>query len=285
MRKSEQEEVFKQKQKRSRRRHRHSHHAIGKPEARTSMMHATLTLDRLVLWCWVLLQASCTAAAAVFELDLDISIADKSNKNHNHYKDLMHDPSRTYVAVYAVEPAAGSAAAGPADATLAYLSTVHADDEGVFHLSLPQGAGDRPADVFQLNFQSLDVFFAVSSQFRVHVAQSAATVQQHLPGLHPSLQSSLPSVLVDDATHAAVLDGALFRISLNHYLQQDAAGLAATVVRSIPFMSTILASRWMTIAFVSVIIVALLPAVLTRLDPDFADRLVEAQQEANQAQH
>ena len=236
-------------------------------------MHTTLTLQRLVLWCLVLLQAGCGFAAAVFNLDLDISIPDKSNKNHNYYKDLMHDPSRTFVSVYAV-----------ANDTLAYLSTVHADDEGVFHLLLPQGSGDRPVSVFQLNFQSLDLLFAMSPQFRVHVAPTAATIQQHLPGLHATLQNRLPSVLVDDATHTAVLDGNLFRISLNQYLQQDAAGLAATLVRSIPFMSTILANRWMTIAFVSVIIVALLPAVLTRLDPDFADRLVEAQQQAQQDQ-
>lgn len=234
-------------------------------------------VTRLLWWCLVLFQTRPALGAEPTVLDIDINIPDKNNGNHNYYKDLAPDPSRTYVAVYSV-------GASTEPHTLEYLSTFHADSAGVFHVSLPQPDNSTFA-AYQLNFQSLDVHFAVSSQFRVHVAPDGVTVQQHLPGLHDALQPRLPSMsaAVQAPSHySALLDGSVFHITLSQYLQQDAAGLAASVVRSIPFLSTILGHRWMTIGFVSIIIVALLPAVITRLDPDFADRLVEAQQQAQQ---
>lgn len=202
-------------------------------------------------------------------LNLDVSITVAGIVPNS----LALDASRTHASLYHASNST-------------FIDTFHADFANVFHV---EGLGED-AD-YLLCFHSQDLLFAVSSQFIVDIAPdatspsgAAVSVRQYLPGLHTELQKKLPHAVAQaadtpNAATSVVLDGALFNIRPPHYRHKDSTPGLSGLLGSIPGLSFIFSNKWITMAFVSIVSLALAPSILTKLDPSFADRIVKAQQE------
>lgn len=226
------------------------------------------------------------ALANEYTFDLDIVLPDKNNKDHNYYKDLIHDPARTYLSIYSIENDVEEDNKNITDSiNFKFINNFHSDKDGVYHIKLPD------AGKYQMIFQSLDLFFASSSQFQLTITdninenenETEIIIQQFLPGLHKTLQEKLPYIKTTNMETPIIINGAQFHIGIKQYLQQDVGGLVTSLINTIPFLGTIMNNRWLKITAISMIVMAVLPFLLTRLDPEFADRLVEQQVEAASA--
>lgn len=215
-------------------------------------------------WQWIIfavLQIFYVSAQEFIGIDLNIS--DKNNKNINYYKQLDHDPSRTYISIYSFD-------------NYKFISNTHANENGIFKIPL-----DENITEYILNFHSLDLYFGVSSQFIVSAKTDKIRIQHYLPYLHNSLKVKLP--YIEGSIDAnLVLDNNKFQIGMtqSRFLEPEAG--IFQLLNSIPFIAPIINNRWLTIGFISVIIVALLPTIITYFDPEFSERIVQSQMESRE---
>ncbi|KAG0680122.1 hypothetical protein C6P40_001755 [Pichia californica] len=199
------------------------------------------------------------ALANEYTFDLDIVLPDKNNKDHNYYKDLIHDPARTYLSIYSIENDVEEDNKNITDSiNFKFISNFHSDKDGVYHIKLPD------AGKYQMIFQSLDLFFASSSQFQLTITdninenenETEIIIQQFLPGLHKTLQEKLPYIKTTNMETPIIINGAQFHIGIKQYLQQDVGGLVTSLTNTIPFLGTIMNNRWLKITAISMIVMA-----------------------------
>lgn len=238
----------------------------------------TLTLTLLLRVCAVHGYAyACAEGQTPVSVDFLVAASDDTN---NVYRDLHHDAARTFLDVYVDNQK---------------IDTLHGDANGVFHICYETAARLR------LVVRSLDLAFQVSNQFDLYTELSAdgndddnnnnnnnaadtLVLKQYVPGLHEKLHTQLASVRVPiSQAPTLVIDGHVFRVGLQRYEASDDGGWAAAKVflaNTIPGMSIIMNNKWLRYTMCAMVIVAVLPWILTTLDPEFAERVVEAQKEA-----
>lgn len=143
---------------------------------------------------------------------------------------------------------------------------------------------------YTLSLQSLDITFPLSNQFILSAINSTTySLQQHVSGIHSSLTSQLPLIYFDvknsDAVSNVLLPMEQFRF--NKYTLQsfkDPESSISTLLYSIPGLSMVLKSWWMSVLLAFALFVALFPLLIPYIDPDFGDRMLQAQMDAKQQQ-
>jgi hypothetical protein len=176
---------------------------------------------------------------------------------------IINDPARTQLSLYANDGNHPK-----------LLDTIHMNKDGIFTVQL----FDENVLSYDMVFHSLDIWFPFPS-YTLNLVNDTVIISQVFSGLHGDLQNTLPSIN-GSIFDSFVLNSDIFHITLPPYLHETSSGIFAqiqSVASTIPGLGYIVNNKWALMAFISVITIAAAPAILTTMDPAFADRIVQAQ--------
>lgn len=189
----------------------------------------------------------------------------------DHVYALLQDPARTYLTV---------------STNSSQTSVVHMHSDRTFYIDVDADA-DADADTavveFILALHSLDVDFP-APQFALSMGRATLqggaytyALRQHVPALHEALQDKLPAV----AGGSLQLDVSLLGLDVAQWERAHVppGGILNLHLENVPGMVWVFSHKWKVGLFFTLILIALLPMLLIRIDSDFAERVVQQQLE------
>lgn len=183
----------------------------------------------------------------------------------DHVYALLQDPARTYLTV---------------STNSSQTSVVHMHSDRTFYIDVD---ADTAVVEFILALHSLDVDFP-APQFALSMGRATLqggaytyALRQHVPALHEALQDKLPAV----AGGSLQLDVSLLGLDVAQWERAHVppGGILNLHLENVPGMVWVFSHKWKVGLFFTLILIALLPMLLIRIDSDFAERVVQQQLE------